>query len=152
MLSYAGLQSNYSLAGDKETVVRPTRWPVADLPQMPEPMPRAFDVEKFDSLGLSEDVKPTIQNKPGPSFIKWEAEEEMDEMADEDEPPPYTEAGPSEPTRNLHAEQWENAKNKQDWDSGDARQSTRSNPPNEPRKFGFFRRLLVIVSRRNAYP
>jgi hypothetical protein len=152
--SHAGLHSNYSLAVGDETGVRPTRWPAADLPRMPEPMPAAFDAERFDTLGLSEDVKPTGQTKPGPNFSKSAAEEEKvvgeedtTDWGDSDlgEPPPYSPAGTSEPRRNLHVEEWENAKNEEDQDSGDAHKPTRFNPSNGPKKSGFFRRLLVIV-------
>jgi hypothetical protein len=148
--SYMDLHSNYLLPADRGRVVEPTGWPVADLPRMPEPMPRAFDVEKFDTLSESEDVKRTNRTRLGPRFHRWAAGGGNNETVDEDdwddeEPPPYTEAGPSEPTMGSHAEEWEDAKNKEDWASDVADQFTQSNPSNEPRKSGFFRKLLVIV-------
>jgi len=77
--SHAGHHSNYSPAVDEETGIRPTRWPAVDLPRMPEPMPAAFDAERFDTLGLSEDVKPTSQIIPGLNFSKSTTEEEKEE-------------------------------------------------------------------------
>jgi serine/threonine protein kinase len=68
--SHAGLHSHYHQDLSQDMMVRPVEWPVADLPRMREPMPGAFDVKKFVSIGLPEDIKPTVNKQPNQRFGK----------------------------------------------------------------------------------
>jgi hypothetical protein len=117
--SHAGLHSDYPHKVYRNTIVIPTERPVVDPPRMPEPMPGAFDVEKFDSLGLSEDMGSTIQISPrtGPRVSPVEEKEDLTNKEDWDlwnGRPSLQDVSPK-PVKRLPVEKKEDLTNDEDW-------------------------------------